>query len=265
MHLIYLDESGNTGNNLTDLHQPIFLLCALVVPESQWVEVETSLVAELDKHFPNRPENFEVHTNEIINPRGFFRTFPVALRLEFLSAWLGVARKFDLKVIHRAIAKKRYARWLDEAFGPGVAINPHNVAFLLITQVVNEYLKQAQGAPFGILIADENHEVMPDVEKFIRLLLGESGTLRLSRIIEKGFFIESRKSLLLQLCDLCTYSLRRMEEEKAGITIKSIDKNIIPWVKPLVHRGAEPMPDVLAWLESQQKKGAARELSHGNG
>jgi hypothetical protein len=150
--------------------------------------------------------------------------------------------------------KKRYARWQHEAFGPGVSINPHNIAFLLISQVVNEYLRLSEGAPLGILIADENQEVMPDVEKFIRLLRGESGTMKLGQIIEKGFFIESRKSLLLQLCDLCAYGLRHMEEEEAGIPVKPIDKNIIPWVKPLIHRGAEPMPDMVAWLGTQQKK-----------
>jgi hypothetical protein len=83
--------------------------------------------------------------------------------------------------------------------------------------------------------------------------------------LKKDFFIESRKSLLLQLCDVCAYGLRRMEEDKAGHKIKPIDKSIIPWVKPLIHRGAESMPDVLAWLVSQQKKGAAREISLGNG
>ena len=254
MHLIYLDESGNTGNNPADPHQPIFLLCALVLPEARWLEVESALVAKIEQFFPDRPDNFEVHANEIINPRGYFRSFSIAHRLEFMEAWLTVAKSFELKLIHRAIAKKRYARWLHSFFGPGVVINPHNVAFLLISQVVNDYLKQAPGSPLGILIADENHEVMPDVEKSIRLLRGATGALHLSQIIEKGFFIESRKSLMLQLCDVCAYGLRRMEEEKAGVPVKQIDLNIIPWVKPLIHRGAEPMPDVLAWLESQQKK-----------
>ena len=68
MHLIYIDESGNTGKNLTDPHQPIFLLCALVIPEAQWLAVEDQLIAELNRHFPERSNNFEVHTNEIINP-----------------------------------------------------------------------------------------------------------------------------------------------------------------------------------------------------
>ena len=255
MHLIYIDESGNTGNNLTDPHQPIFLLCALIVPEEQWIKVEETLVSELNRHCPDRPDDCEVHANEIINPRrGYFRGLSIEKRLAFLQAWLGVAKKFSLKVIHRAIVKKRYARWLHETYGPGVLINPHNAAFLLIAQVINEYLKQTKGAPLGILIADENQEVMPDVEKFIRLLRVENSTLKLSQIIEKGFFIESSKSLLLQLCDICAYGLRRMEEEQANLSVKPIDKHIIPWVKPLIHRGIEPMPDVLAWLESQQKK-----------
>ena len=34
MHLIYLDESGQTGTNLKDPVQPIFVLGALIVPES---------------------------------------------------------------------------------------------------------------------------------------------------------------------------------------------------------------------------------------
>ncbi|MDX2109648.1 MAG: DUF3800 domain-containing protein [Verrucomicrobiota bacterium] len=254
MHLIYIDESGNTGTNLSDPQQPVFLLCALIVPEDRWLAVEQALVAELDKHFPGRPADFEVHTNEIINSRGYFRQFSIDQRLNFIKAWLAVAQSFELKVIHRAIVKKRYASWLHATFGPGVMINPHNAAFLLIAQCVNDYLKNTPGTPLGILIADENQEVMPDVEKFIRLLRGESGTLKLCHIIEKGFFIESRQSLLLQLCDVCAFALRRMEEEKADLPVKPIDKHLIPWVKPLIYRGIEPMPDVLAWLESQQKK-----------
>lgn len=55
---------------------------------------------------------------------------------------------------------------------------------------------------------------MPDIEKSVRLLRGEAGSLRLSQIVEKVFFIESRKSHILQLCDLCAYAIRRSEEQK---------------------------------------------------
>jgi hypothetical protein len=40
MYLIYLDESGNSGNNLNDAQQPIFVLCAMIVPVDQWLRLE---------------------------------------------------------------------------------------------------------------------------------------------------------------------------------------------------------------------------------
>lgn len=255
MYLVYLDESGNTGNNLHEAQQPIFVLAALVVPEQKWLSLETDLQSAIENAFPSpRPADFEVHANEIINPRGYFRQFPIQQRLAFFQAWMALAKKHELRVIYRAIAKKRYARWLLEAFGPGVMINPHVAAFPLVAQVLNEHLRSLPGSPLGILISDENKDVMRDVEKSLRLLRGDQGGLRLSQIIEKGFFIESHQSLPLQLCDLCAFCLRRMEEQKAGLTVKRLDENCIPWVKPLVHRGAEPLADVLTWLQSQQKK-----------
>jgi Protein of unknown function (DUF3800) len=38
MYLIYLDESGNTGNNLQETQQPVFVLAALLVPEENTFE-----------------------------------------------------------------------------------------------------------------------------------------------------------------------------------------------------------------------------------
>jgi len=45
MYLIYFDESGNTGNKLNDPQQPLFVLCALAVPEDKWLQVEQDLQA----------------------------------------------------------------------------------------------------------------------------------------------------------------------------------------------------------------------------
>jgi hypothetical protein len=260
MHLIYLDESGNSGNNLQEKQQPVFVLAALVVPEQKWLQLESELQAGIDESFPDpRPGGFEIHANELINPRGFFRQFPIKHRLDFFQAWMALAEKHELRVICRAIAKKRYARWLLESFGAGVVINPHVAAFPLVAQVLNDYLRSLPGGPLGILISDENKDVMHGVEKSIRLLRGDAAGLRLSQIIEKGFFIDSRTSLLLQLCDLCAFCLRRLEEQKAGVPIKPLDRDCIPWVKPLIYRAVEPLADGLTWLRQQQKEGAARD------
>ncbi len=255
MIFVYLDESGNSGNNLAHPQQPVFCLAALLVPEGVWVTVESDLAKEINRYFPDpRPEDFEIHASELINPRGYFRALPIQHRLDFFAAALGVAHHHKLKVIHRAIVKQRYLKWLVSTFGPGVIINPHLAAFSLVAHVVNDYLNATAGSPRGIFISDENREVMFDVEKAQKALRGRPGRLHLDRIIEKGFFIDSKKSLLLQLCDLCAYACRRLEEQKAAFPVKALDKAVILAVEPLLHHGQESLPDVLAWLESEQKK-----------
>jgi hypothetical protein len=257
MHLIYLDESGQTGTNLRDPVQPVFVLGALVVPEVAWLELEKELQSAIERYFSApRPDNFEIHATEISNPRnGYFKQFAVAHRLAFRDEWFRIARQHGLKFIYRAITKSRFQSWILNTFGTGVAINPHVAAFPLVARVVDDLLKSLSGAPLGIFISDENREVVGDVEKAIRFFRGTEGVLKLGQIIEKGFFIESEKSLVLQLCDLCVYSARRKEEQKLGLPVKLLDQGGIPLIEPLIHIGDERLRDVNAWLEQQQRKG----------
>jgi hypothetical protein len=70
VYLIYFDDSGQTGTNLADPAQPIFVLGTLVVPESLWLPLERELQAAIEKHFPApRPDDFEIHATEISNAR----------------------------------------------------------------------------------------------------------------------------------------------------------------------------------------------------
>ncbi len=255
MQLIYFDETGNTGNNLDEVDQPIFVLGALVVPEADWMPLEAELLAAIEAHVPSpRPNDFEIKGSEIHNPRHYLRQFPIPLRLALRDAWFAIARNRRLRFVYRAIPKKRYKTWLLSEFGGGVAINPHVAAFPLVARVVDDLLQQTPGAPLGIFIFDENRDVVTDVEKSLRVLRTTTGVLRLRRIVEKGFFIDSRASLPLQLCDLCVYAARRREEQKAAVRVKPIDAGCIPLIEPLIHRGNEKLLDVLAWLAAAQKK-----------
>jgi hypothetical protein len=92
---------------------------------------------------------------------------------------------------------------MKSAFGNNISVNPHLAAFPLVAQVVNNYLRSVSADALGIIISDDNREVVDDIERFLKLLRAASGTLRLDRIIEKGFFIDSRKSLLIQLVLTC--------------------------------------------------------------
>jgi hypothetical protein len=84
-----------------------------------------------------------------------------------------------------------------------------------------------------------------------------AGPLRLSQIIEKGFFIDLTKSRILQLWDVCVLQARKKEEEKAGLLPKSFDIEGIKLIEPLVHCGNERIRDVLEWLKKEQAAAAA--------
>jgi hypothetical protein len=260
MYLVYLDESGNSGTNLNDQQQPIFVLGALIVEETKWRDVEEGLESIVEAHFPSpRPPHFEMHGTELRNGKGYFRGFPVTERLDAWHECMQFAEEQGLNFVYRAIDKKRYLGWLVDTFGEGVLINPHVVAFPLIAQVTNAFLAGEPGSALGIFISDENTEIAPDVEKSIRLLRGADTHLKLDHIIEKGFFIDSKKSLVLQLCDLCAFAARKKEEQKAGIEIRSTDHEAIRLLDPLIHVGKEGLQDVLAWIAAQEKEKAARD------
>jgi hypothetical protein len=252
LHLVYLDESGNTGTNLNDKEQPIFLLAALIVPEKVWQPLERNLEEAIARHIPTMDEGQEVHAVDLRSGRGSFKGISVDARIALRDDWLQIATKYELKLVYRAIAKKRYQRWLHATFGTGIVINPHVAAFALVARVIDEHLAGLPGKPLGMFISDENKEIVGDVEKSIKVLRGLEGALRLSQIVEKGFFIDSAQSRPLQLCDVCALSARKKEERKAGIPGKSIDDQGIELVEPMIIRGNESLQDVLAWLAGQR-------------
>ena len=43
MHFFYLDESGDTGANLQDAQQPIFVLAGLSIADKKWNNTKTRL------------------------------------------------------------------------------------------------------------------------------------------------------------------------------------------------------------------------------
>lgn len=253
MHLIYVDESGNTGTNFADPEQPLFVLAALIVPETCWIELERDLEASLMELCPNIAKaDSEIHASDLRSGRGEFKGVKVPDRIAIRDRWLQIALKHELKLVYRSIAKRRFHNWLVSTFGSGITINPHVAAFALMARVVNEYLVSLGPSALGMFISDENKEIVRDVEKSIKVLRRKDGALQLTRIVEKGFFIDSAKSRILQLCDLCAMSARKKEERKEGLTAQSVDDTGIGLVEALIHRGNDSLVDVLQWLEDGQ-------------
>jgi hypothetical protein len=223
------------------------------VPEECWQGLEQDLEAALERRFPAiAASGDEVHASDLRSGHAPFRKGAVSERIALRNEWLTIATTHRLKLIYRSIEKTRYQKWHKDALGVGVVINPYVAAFALVSRVIDDYLANLPEKALGMLIADENKEIVHDIEKSIKVLRGEAGPLRLSQIVEKVFFIDSAKSRILQLCDLCVFSVRKKEEASLGLSIKEGDREGVALIEPLVHRGNEQLIDVLTWLKGQQ-------------
>lgn len=248
MQLIYFDESGNTGNNLSDPNQKIFVLIALIVPESVWQKLEIELNESFAKFFPDLFERqVEVHCTDIVSGRNEFKGRKLSKRIEFRDDWMKIAAKHKLKVCYRAINKWDYSRWQTQYYGSGISINPQVSAFALLSSVLDDYLEDK--GELGMFIFDDNQEVTKDIEKSLKVLKACNLEIKIDNVIEKGFFIKSSKSRVLQLCDMFAFSARKKEEFKQlDIPYKHPVESSIPLLDAISHKGEEKFWDVMDWL-----------------
>jgi len=93
LHLVDLDESGNTGTNLNDTEQPTFLLAALIVPAAARQALERDLAHEqaITRHIPTMADGQEIHAVGLRSGRGAFAGSPVGARIaEPSGEWVGI-------------------------------------------------------------------------------------------------------------------------------------------------------------------------------
>lgn len=255
VYLAYMDESGNTGLDFKNPAQPVFVLGSLLVPASDWLSIESELALLVDQHFSEIPEEErEIHTHKLISGSKPFRPFGREHCLTFQRSWMLVAQKYELKFFYQNIDKKRFGAWVDKTYGGGIKLNPHAMAFPLLSNIINQHLRKQVDDPLGILISDEHKELSSDLEKTLRLLRADTSNLKHDRIIEKCFFIDSSKSLLLQLCDMCVYYARKLHEDADGHPIREHHREGISLLQPLIQNADTPFQEVLDWMDQQIKK-----------
>ncbi len=197
--------------------------------------------------------DFEIHATDLRSARGFFSHMTAGGdRVAIRDAWMSVGIAHGVKLICQSINKKRYAEWLILKFGIGISVHPYVAAFALLSRCTDNYLASLEGAPRGMLLADENKEIVADIEKSSQIFREMAGPLRHSQIIEKVLFIESHKSLPLQLRDLFAMSVRKgIEAQISNSTPKNIDASGIKLANSIMLEDHKHAGDVLNRLIKQ--------------
>lgn len=257
MILVYIDESGDTGHNLADKQQPVFVLGALIVPQSKWKELEQEFHKIVVAFFGDTLNDFELHTMDLVNRREFFKTYSLEQTKQFRNNCLNLIQKLQIKIVYRSIGKKEFQKFCEKTYGKGISVAPYIMALPFVCTRINEIIKVEND--LGILIFDEHHNLI-EIEKSLRTLrLDASSTLQAENLIEQGFFVDSSKSVALQLVDLALYYIRKFEEHKLGFRVSAHHQETFEIISTFCESLSEHNRswDILNWVESnvmRQKK-----------
>ncbi len=251
MKLIYIDESGDTGFNLNDQQQPIFVLTALVIPDLMWPHLESEYRYAINEFFPDGiPEDFELHVTDMKARKNHYKNFDKELGAKFRDRVLEFISGLGVKIFYRRIIKKQFQKFCEKRFGI-VRLSPYLMALSMLWFEINKYLNAQED--FGMLIFDDNKHYLSDVEKAIRSLrLDLRFMLSNNKLIEKGFFVDSKKSIPIQLTDLLAYYIRKYEEHKFGKTVSKTDQDCFSALEGIAQMGTKvpaEFNELLKWAE----------------
>src|SRR4051794_37650329 len=71
MHLLYVDESGSTGERLDDRDQPVFTMGGLIVRDEGWRKTSAAVVDLIEGALGGDVQpGFELHAHELLSPNG---------------------------------------------------------------------------------------------------------------------------------------------------------------------------------------------------
>lgn len=231
MHFFYLDESGDTGNNLADQEQPIFVLAGLSVADKKWNNTKEKLDGIVNRYFEwNAPDNFELHSNQLLSPigEGPFAGHAIERRLALVKELLNLIDELGHHIHFYAIDKQKMAETncnFETIFNNKT---PYLLAFEYLITYMNWHVKENLGkSARGMIVLDEKEEHHENIELIIHNRRYQvANNQKVKWIVEFSYPIDSQKNPMIQLSDLIALCIRRFMEIEAGYK-----PNIPPIVK----------------------------------
>ena len=222
MHFYYLDESGDTGTNLVDKNQPIFVLGGTRVRETGWNSTQQDLEKFIANYFGSAgvPKGFELHTHELLGPQGKgpFAEHSDEKRYGLCISILDLLLKRKHGFHYFAASKHELLKADVEApigFNPKI---PYLLAFDYLVTYINWEAQQKLGTTQrAMIILDQKQDMHNSIEQIMneRRYQGTKAH-RVKQIAEFSYPVDSRKNPMIQLSDLVVYCVRRFLEIENG-------------------------------------------------
>lgn len=221
MHFFYLDESGDTGENLNDQEQPIFVLAGISIADEKWVKTQEAITEIYRNYFEgNIPDRFELHATDILcrNGDGVFAGHDITRRLNLVDSVLALLEDRGHDVHYFAIQKSVL---LNTNCQYNTVYNnrvPYFCSFDYLITYINWHMKTNLGTTSrGLIVLDEKKELQGGIEAIIHNRRFDGAQAhRIKRIVEFSYPIDSKKDPMVQFSDLIALCVRRFLEMENG-------------------------------------------------
>ncbi len=217
MHFYYLDEAGCTGSDLKNQDQPIFVLGGISVRDEGWNKTQESLGTILEGYFDGAlPQNFELHTDQLLSPNGDgpFSGHARDRRNNLAKSILGlvVDRSHDIHLF--AVDKAKLNACSCCAAMPYDTKTPYLLAYDYLITYINWFVKNNLGrSARGMLIIDAKEQFQADIERITQeRRFGGPASRRVKWIVEFSYPVDSKKNPMVQLSDLVVYCAKKFLE-----------------------------------------------------
>lgn len=217
MHFFYLDESGDTGANLNDADQSIFVLAGLSVSDKKWNNTKESHDNIISRYFGGQiPVGFELHSTELLSPNGEgpFEGHNIEERLQLTRELLNSIVDVGHNIHYFAIEKSKLIDANCHFVTPYDANHPYLLSFDYLITYMNWHVKENLGqSARGMIVMDEKEEHHESIETIIHNRRFEvPNNQKVKWIVEFSYPIDSRKNPMIQLSDLVALCIRRFLE-----------------------------------------------------
>lgn len=225
MYCFYVDESGNTGDNLDDVSQPIHWLLGLAVTPAALQRAEADLLGIAARYCRARAyeAEFEFHGADIYHGVGEFAGLSPADRIRLYGEVLEIIPRHEMHLFCRGLHKPRHKRRaVEKGYTPD---HPQVLAFMYLIEALDGWLDGKQppssltgevGDPvLGLVVADEDRVLdRTIVEKFSwwRRAGTDHGyrAREIRYLVDTVHYVPSCDSWMIQLADCAAYLLSRM-------------------------------------------------------
>lgn len=227
-YYLYIDESGDHGLATLDPTFPVFLLCGILIEESQYENIRGQFNALKKELWGNKEVIF--HSRDI---RKYEKEFQIFFNLDlkklFYDQLNNYIRKNDYTVIASAIQKERYIKKYGR-----LSNDVYELALSFIIERAVFYLDQ-YAAPNSLEIVIEKRGKKEDKllgEHFQRLMARGTAYVTAQRlqVLNVNITFRSKKENIngLQLADLIAYPIARfvIEPNRANPAFEQFEAKI---------------------------------------